>query len=127
MDSLKVLIVEDETVLAFGLKVQFDRWGFGRVEIADSGATALEVLRDWVPALLIVNLDLKDGLETARLIHDQHPVPMLLLSEWLEEAENRVRRLQSMNNYACLRKPCTVEELKLTVEHLLSLRLSEPA
>ena len=81
---MKILIVEDETALALGLKFNFEQEGFEAV-VAGDGVTALEAFRDAQPRFDIVILDLMlpgmSGYEICRELRRlDKQVPILVLS-----------------------------------------------
>ncbi len=81
---MRILIVEDETALANGLKFNFEQEGYA-VDLAGDGPTALELFRAADPPFDLVTLDLMlpcmSGYETCKAIRetDSH-VPVLVLS-----------------------------------------------
>src|SRR5262245_49627897 len=85
----RVLIVEDNPDLAFGLRTGLEIEGY-EVAIADNGETGLERARGWNPDLVMLDLMLPgmDGYRVLRQLRDSgSDVPVLILTARGEEAD----------------------------------------
>lgn len=79
----KILIIEDETIISFGYRLQLERLGFEVIGTARSSEEAEAQLAREMPDLIIMDIYLKgtkNGLELAREIHEQNTVPILFLT-----------------------------------------------
>jgi DNA-binding response OmpR family regulator len=79
----KILIIEDETIISFGYRLQLERMGFEVIGTARSSAEAEELLRNERPDLIIMDIYLKgekNGLELAQEIHGSDPIPIIFLT-----------------------------------------------
>ena len=115
----RVLVVEDNVDLAFGLRNNLEIEGY-EVEIAGNGRAGLEQARRAKPDLLILDLMLP-GLDGFRLLkalrEDGLAMPVLILTARGEEAD-KVRGLKlGADDYVT--KPFGVLELLARVEALL--------
>jgi DNA-binding response OmpR family regulator len=115
----RVLVVEDNVDLAFGLRNNLEIEGY-EVEIAGNGPAGLEQARRAKPDLLILDLMLP-GLDGFRLLkalrEDGLAMPVLILTARGEEAD-KVRGLKlGADDYVT--KPFGVLELLARVEALL--------
>ena len=71
MNKLKCLIVEDEVLLAYHLKMSLIRAGYDICAIATCGEQALELVRQESPNVILMDIRLlgeMDGIEVARQI-----------------------------------------------------------
>jgi YesN/AraC family two-component response regulator len=68
----KILIIEDETIISFGYRLQLERMGFEVIGTARSSAEAEELLRNERPDLIIMEL--------AQEIHGSDPIPIIFLT-----------------------------------------------
>ncbi len=78
-----VLIIEDETIISFGYRLQLERMGFEVTGVARSSEEAEQMLAQQRPDLIIMDVYLKgdkNGLELAREIHAKDPIPILFLT-----------------------------------------------
>ena len=68
MTQENVLIVDDEEILCRSLKMDFEEDGF-RVKISNSGEKALELISDFNPAVVLLDLRLPgiNGIEVLKL------------------------------------------------------------
>ncbi len=79
----KILIIEDETIISFGYRLQLERMGFEVIGTARSSAEAEDLLRNERPDLIIMDIYLKgekNGLELAQEIHATDPIPIIFLT-----------------------------------------------
>ena len=115
----RVLIVEDNADLAFGLRNNLEIEGY-EVEIAGSGPAGLEQARRSKPDLLILDLMLPglDGLRLLKALREEGlAMPVLILTARGDEAD-KVRGLKlGADDYVT--KPFGVLELLARVEALL--------
>jgi two-component system, OmpR family, alkaline phosphatase synthesis response regulator PhoP len=80
----KVLIVEDDKFLGIAYKVTMEKAGF-EFKIATDGEEAMDVLKEWVPDIILLDLIMprKDGFSTLEDIKKDPrlaPVPVLVTS-----------------------------------------------
>ena len=83
-ERLKILIVEDETLVGMGLQDQLTRLGHDVVAQAASAAEALEQFRLRQPDLVLVDVRLNagDGVELAVECQKIRRVPMIVISAY---------------------------------------------
>ena len=121
-DSTKtqILVVEDETHLAEGLKLNLELKGYD-VMIAADGNSALQKWKEWQPDLIVLDIMLPgiDGLSVLRNIRlEDERIPILILSA-RGDADDRVKGLSyGVDDY--LAKPFNLDEFLLRVERLLT-------
>jgi len=116
---LKVLIIEDEALLADSLKSLLNRKGF-EVDVAYDGISGLEYAELGIYDLLILDIMIPkiDGYEVARKIRAKHlGMPILMLTA-KSEVEDRVTGLNSGADYY-LTKPFDTRELLACINALL--------
>src|SRR5687767_9739180 len=122
----RVLVVEDNPDLAFGLRNNLEIEGY-EVEVAESGPGGLERAREGNPDLVILDLMLPgfDGYRVLRALReDGLGMPVLILTARGEEAD-KVRGFRlGADDYVT--KPFGVLELVARVEAVLR-RASTPA
>lgn len=107
-----VLIIEDETIISFGYRLQLERMGFDVIGVARSGEEAELLLAAQRPDLIIMDIYLKGprtGLELAREILAKDPIPIIFLT-----ASTKPENLEAIRNLpGChyLSKPITSDSL----------------
>ena len=83
----KILIAEDETIIRLDLRDLLERAGFEVCAEAKDGEQAVELARSEQPdlAILDVKMPLLDGIEAARRILDERPIPIVMLTAYSQE------------------------------------------
>jgi AmiR/NasT family two-component response regulator len=79
---LKVLIAEDEPVVAQGLRVQLEGEGYSVVGIAYDGRDAVAKAESLAPDFILLDIKMPrlDGIEATRQIMAHRPVPIVLVT-----------------------------------------------
>jgi CheY-like chemotaxis protein len=84
MTKYKILIVEDERLIAETLKEQLEENGHTVTGIADSADRAIDLVHHTNPDLLIIDIRLKgaiDGIQTALILHKTiKTLPLIFLT-----------------------------------------------
>src|SRR6202451_123762 len=81
-----ILVVDDESQITRVLRTSLSRHGYD-IRAANDGETALEIMKDWKPDLVITDLAMPnmDGLELCRRLRAKSQVPIIVLSVKGEE------------------------------------------
>ncbi|HEX8726760.1 MAG TPA: response regulator transcription factor [Gemmatimonadaceae bacterium] len=115
----RILIVEDNPDLAYGLRTGLEIEGY-EVDVAGDGETGLARARDWRPHLIILDLMLPgmDGYRVLRTLRDEGlQMPVLILTARGEETDKVLGFRLGADDYVT--KPCGVLELLARVAALL--------
>jgi two-component system, response regulator PdtaR len=83
---VRILIAEDETIIRLDLRDLLERSGFEVCAEAHDGEEAVALARETEPdlALLDVKMPKLDGIETARRILDERPIPIVMVTAYGE-------------------------------------------
>ena len=117
--TTKLLVIEDNPDLAFGLRNNFEIEGY-EVEVADDGLVGLDRARRWSPDLILLDLMLPgmDGYRVLRTLRAEGlDTPVLILTARGEEADKVMGFRHGADDYVT--KPFGVLELIARVEALL--------
>ena len=109
-DHRRVLVVDDEPQITRVLRTSLSSQGYD-IRVANDGETALEIMKDWAPDLVITDLSMPnmDGLELCRQLRRKSDVPIVVLSVRGEE-RTKVQALDAgADDYVT--KPFGMEEL----------------
>lgn len=81
MESKRILIVEDEVPIAELLAYGLNKEGF-EVAVAHDGAQALQKIKDFSPALMLLDWMLPDmsGLQICRTVTENQNIPIIMLT-----------------------------------------------
>jgi DNA-binding response OmpR family regulator len=115
----RILIVEDNPDLAYGLRTGLEIEGY-EVQLAEDGETGLERARAWSPDLVMLDLMLPgmDGYRVLKTLREGgSDVPVLILTARGEEADKVLGFRLGADDYVT--KPCGVLELLARVGALL--------
>ena len=124
--TTRILIVEDNPDLAFGLRNNFEIEGY-EVDVADDGLKGLARAREWAPHLIVLDLMIPgmDGYRVLRSLRaDGIDTPVLILTARGEEADKVMGFRHGADDYVT--KPFGVLELLARVEALLRRTRREP-
>jgi two-component system, response regulator PdtaR len=116
----KVLIVEDEMLIALDLKNRLERRGYQVLDLAASAAKAVELAVRDRPDIILVDVVLKgvrDGIDAACDIVEKHPVPVLFITGNVKFINHE--RLRKITAYKILGKPPYETVLMSSIEELL--------
>jgi two-component system, response regulator PdtaR len=81
---VRILIAEDETIIRLDLRALLEKSGFEVCAEARDGAEAVELARSEQPDLAIMDVKMPrlDGIEAARRILDERPIPIVMLTAY---------------------------------------------
>jgi DNA-binding NtrC family response regulator len=129
MKGRRILIVEDEGILARGLEVTLAKSGYVVAGVARTGREAIEKARESSPDLVLMDVRLgegaMDGVEAADLIRAEQDVPVIYLTAFADD--ETLRRAKATGPHGYLVKPFDERLLLITIEMALFKRESEQA
>lgn len=117
MKKTRVLIVEDEPIIAADLEDRLSEMGYEVPQQLHSGEAALEFLHQEKVDLILMDIQLEgklDGIETARLILEKQQIPIIYLTSNTEQAT--FSRAKSTRPAAFLTKPFRGKDLQHAIE-----------
>jgi two-component system KDP operon response regulator KdpE len=122
----RILVVDDEPQITRVLRTTLSVQGYD-LRVANDGETALEIMKDWIPDLIITDLAMPqmDGLELCRRVRAHWTIPVIVLSVRGEE-RTKVKALDAgADDYVT--KPFGMGELLARVRaNLRRLPATEP-
>ena len=124
----KVLIVEDEPLIADDLEFHLNDMGINNIEVALQYNEALNKLSNnsFDLALLDVNLSGdKDGIQLANTINTSHQVPFIFVTSYYDNGT--LSRAKRTNPYGYILKPFDKKEIQINVEmafHKIGLNMT---
>ena len=121
MAATKILVVEDETIVALDLRNRLRAMGYDVVATAYSGEEAIQEAADKTPDLVIMDIRLKgsiDGVEAARQISTNFDIPIIYLTASADKAT--IERVKTTQPLGYLIKPFKQRDLNTTIEITLA-------
>jgi DNA-binding LytR/AlgR family response regulator len=119
MNTVTILIVEDEALVAEGLSSCLMQAGY-KTTMATSGKAAMDSVISDPPDLIIMDIHLegdKDGIETAVAIRKQHTAPIIFLTDYDDPETVTRAALAKPSNY--LLKPFNERQILLSIQQAL--------
>jgi DNA-binding LytR/AlgR family response regulator len=121
MIPIKILIVEDELIIAEDIRMQLIKLGYQVTGIAKSYDSAMELLEEDPPELMLVDIVLKgerDGIELAQIVKKNYDLPVVFLTSHTDR--HTVEKAKKVNPEGYLLKPFQKEDLYTSIEIALS-------
>jgi diguanylate cyclase (GGDEF)-like protein/PAS domain S-box-containing protein len=113
----RILVVEDETIVALDLQNSLKVLGYEVVGTASSGADAIAKAESRRPDLVLMDIILKgdmDGVQTAETIHSLLDVPVIFLTACADDAT--LQRAKVTEPFGYMIKPFEERELHSHIE-----------
>ncbi len=131
MVKARILVVEDESIVALDIQSRLKNLGYTVSAIASSGEEAIHKVAETQPDLVLMDIKLKgqmDGVKTAEQIRARFDVPVVYLTAYADEAT--LQRVKVTEPFGYLLKPFEERELTATIEitlyrHKMERKLKE--
>ena len=117
MPQTKVLIVEDESIVALDLHHRLKGLGYTVTALASSGEEALQRIAEVQPDVVLMDIRLtggRDGIEAADQIRTRFSIPVIFLTAHSDP--NTLERAKHAQPYGYLVKPFVDTDLTTTIE-----------
>jgi DNA-binding response OmpR family regulator len=115
-----VLIVEDELIVAEFMKTFLMDWGYDVIGVVPSGRTALNLVKDIRPDIMIMDVKINgdlNGVETAVVIRSffEEEIPIIFISDYSIVDYPLIKALEK---YSYLNKPFDSQDLLRALTNL---------
>ncbi len=120
MNRMRILIVEDEGVLALALESMVNEFGYAALDPVASGEEAVTVAKNEQPDLVLMDIQLAgemDGITAAGNIHSFSNIPVIYMTGHSDEG--MLERAVLTSPYGYLIKPVSMYDLKVCLEMTL--------
>ncbi len=120
MSRAKILVVEDEWIIANDIKDSLIELDYRVTAIASSGEDALARVEEDPPDLVLMDIVLKgamNGIETARAIRARRDIPVIYLTAY--DNQFLVDQAKQTENFGYLLKPFKDRELHIAIDMAL--------
>jgi two-component system sensor histidine kinase UhpB len=117
MKKSKILIVEDEIIIAKNIKKRLESINYDIVDIVFSGEEAIQTSAELSPDLVLMDIGLPgkmDGITTAKHIRDKYDIPIVFLTAYSDE--HTIQRAKFTEPYGYLIKPFEEKELHSAIQ-----------
>ncbi|MGC9504081.1 hybrid sensor histidine kinase/response regulator [Baaleninema sp.] len=117
MDETKVLIVEDELLIAKGLARKLKKLGYTVVDIVSSGDAAIDRTEALQPDIILMDIVIKgdlDGIATTQKIHHRYEVPVIYVTAYADD--ETLERAEDTGAYGYILKPFKDREVHAAIK-----------
>ncbi|HIK18736.1 MAG TPA: response regulator [Leptolyngbyaceae cyanobacterium M33_DOE_097] len=116
-NQIKILIVEDETIIALDLRDRLEGANYVVVDVAISGDEAVQKAKQLSPTLVLMDIRLSgktDGIEAAEAIWQQLQIPVVFVTGHSDQST--VERAIASSPFGYVLKPIRERELYVAIE-----------
>jgi two-component system, cell cycle sensor histidine kinase and response regulator CckA len=115
--AARIMIVEDEMILAMDLQDRLERLGHTVVATVARGEEAIVLAARLKPELILMDIRLQgdlDGIDTASRIRAKQDCPIIFLTAFADDTT--VQRVTATDPFGYLHKPCDERSLRTAIE-----------
>ena len=116
-NEAKIMVVEDEAVIAMRLQQMLTTMGYDVIGVSYSGEEALENARRLKPDLILMDIMLPgklDGIDVAEMVKSELDIPVIFLTAF---SENKIiERAKKAEPFGYILKPFKNSEIKAAIE-----------
>ncbi len=133
--ATRILVVEDETIIALDIEQQLRNLGYQPLGFVTTGEEALLQCEELVPDVVLMDIQLAgsvDGIAAAQLIRQQNNLPVVMLTAY--SSDDILLRAKIAEPFGYVLKPFSTDELRIAIEMALykhrtetRLRISDQA
>ena len=127
MSKSKIMIVEDESIIAEDLADSLRTMGYAVVDIVSSGEEAILIATEKQPNLILMDVMLQgemDGVTAAEKIQSSLQIPIIFLTAYTDN--KTLQRVKATNPFGYIVKPFEERNLHLTIEIALQRHHYDP-
>lgn len=113
----RILIVEDEFIVAADLSARLGRMGYVVIGTVASGIEALEKVQQESPDLVLMDVVIKgdlDGIAIAEIINQKYNIPVVFLTAYADQ--QTFNRAKTSKPFGYITKPFQTQNLQIAVE-----------
>jgi hypothetical protein len=117
----KIVIVEDEGLIAADLRGRLTASGYSVAAIAASGSEAMRLIRQTSPDLVLMDIRIKghqDGIQVAQRVHEEFDIPVVYLTAY--DDRGTLERATATQAYGYIKKPIASASLQGSIELALA-------
>ncbi len=119
----KVLVVEDEKIIAKDIESTLKRIGHESCGSVSKGEDAVKMAETIKPDLILMDITLKgelDGIEAAKIINDRFGIPIVYITAHQDEAT--IEKTKGTNPYGYITKPLDDRDLSTAINSAMYRR-----
>ncbi len=117
MEDIKILIVEDERIIAEDLRRILLKYDYNVVAITSNGEDAIKAAEKFKPDVILMDIVLQgemSGITASGEINKKAKIPIIYITSYLDK--NALSEIKNSQSYAYIMKPFEEKELYATIE-----------
>lgn len=121
--KIKVLVVEDENIIAKDIELTLKRIGHESAGIVSKGEDAITLAERVKPDMILMDITLKgelDGIETTKIINDRFGIPVVYITA--HQDEDTIEKTKGTNPYGYITKPLDDRDLNTAINSVMYRR-----
>ena len=130
-EKLKILVVEDERVVAEDIQRVLEQFGYEVPALAACGEDAIKYADQFLPDLILMDIVIRGqmtGIEAAGKISEKHNIPIIYLTAYADA--KTIENAKATAPFGYILKPFNNNEIQTTIEmaiykHRMDMRLRE--
>ncbi|MCF7857856.1 MAG: response regulator [Candidatus Cloacimonetes bacterium] len=124
MEKIKILLVEDEAIIARYLSMELELEGFEICGFVANGNDAIQKALEEKPDLILMDINLqgdRDGIETMEIIREEQLIPVIFMSGYSRtEYTERANKLDPISYFV---KPIEAEFISPIIKEYFKEKL----
>ena len=115
--KIKILVVEDEVLVAEEIAADLEDYNFAITDIAISSEECFEAIKKEMPNVILMDVNIKgkyDGIETSQIINKTHNIPIVYLTANTDS--KTIERALKSSPSAFISKPYSKKDLVIALE-----------
>ncbi len=119
-NGFKILVVEDEAIIALDIQLILKRMGFVEPEVVHSGEESIRKVAARRPHLVLMDIKLKgnlDGIQAAKQIFYEYNVPVVYITAFGDE--KTLKKANGTARFGYITKPFEETALQSTIKDAL--------
>lgn len=120
MSKVRVLVIEDESIVSKDIQHSLKRLGYAIAGAAATGEKALQLADEEKPDIVLMDIMLKgdmNGIEAAEIVRREHNIPVIFLTAYADEAT--LAKAKITEPYGYIIKPFKEIDLHTSIEMAL--------
>jgi CheY-like chemotaxis protein len=120
MKKVKILIVDDEAIIAQDLQMKVAEMGYSGFTVGSGKEAIQKISHNLNPDLILMDVSLKDenGIQTARVIQKLRKIPVLFVTALSRSTV--LKQIKDLVLTGYIQKPFRKEELQISIRQLLA-------
>ena len=116
LTNIRILIVDDEVLIAETLKDHLIKLGYEKIKLVHSKQSAIETIPTWKPDIALLDIRMEghfDGLQLAEIVRNEYNIPFMYVTAHSDLAMTEKILLTKPDGY--ITKPIRINELMVNL------------